>query len=136
MTREELAAQLNGGKNRNEIDRATAALAKEAGLVVVYGASDDLVEFSGAIDDEAYGPGAVAISREGLLTSKCGEGDDCPYFKETVKAAPTINALWCATKDGPPWTYETAIPHSTFDILEDGKVSCRGIVFALADVTP
>jgi hypothetical protein len=37
-------------------------------------------------------------------------------------------------KDDTSWSYETDIPHATFDVLEDGEVYCRGIVFALADL--
>ena len=56
-----------------------------------------------------------------------------PYFAKIAKAAASIEAIWCA-KGEPSWTYKTNIPHSTFLILEDGEPSCRGIVFALAEV--
>ena len=35
----------------------------------------------------------------------------------------------------PAWTYMTDIPHATFDVMDDGELYCRGIVFALADLT-
>ena len=32
------------------------------------------------------------------------------------------------------WSYLTDIPHKTFDIMEDGEIYCRGIVFSLDDL--
>ena len=52
MTPAEFAARLNGRTYRNEVSTAEAKEAKAAGLVVVYGYSDDNVELAGAIDDE------------------------------------------------------------------------------------
>ena len=33
------------------------------------------------------------------------------------------------------WSYETDIPHETFNIYEDGEVWCVGIVFSVEDLT-
>ena len=52
MTAKELAEILSGREVGNEIGGPVAQWAKDASLVVVYGYSDDNVEFSGAIDDE------------------------------------------------------------------------------------
>jgi hypothetical protein len=52
MDAKALAALLTGREYRQEITRAEEADAKAAGLVVAFGASDDLLEFRGAIDDE------------------------------------------------------------------------------------
>lgn len=49
MTKESLAAILNGRTYGDEITKEEEAQAKAAELVVIYGASDDLVEFGGAI---------------------------------------------------------------------------------------
>ena len=43
---------LNGRSYRNEITSSEEKLAKENNLVVVYGASDDLVELAGAMSEE------------------------------------------------------------------------------------
>lgn len=135
MNAQELAAELNGRAYGEETTRVDDLSAKEAGLVIVFGASDDLMEFRGAINDEiGAGPDSIApLTGAGLLTSDCDD-DDCPYFKKLKRAAATIRAKWDI--DGYSWTYETDIPHATFDILEDGEKYCRGIVFALSDVTP
>ena len=101
----------------------------ENGFVIVYGASDDLMEFDGAICDEiGYYDGSTAWIK--------GErGSDAPI----VVGEKTIKAIWCGGEtdaDGQEitWTYETEIPHETFMIYEEGKPFCRGIVFSIADV--
>jgi hypothetical protein len=133
ITVEEAAAELNGNECREEGSNELFARMKEAGLVAVFGASDDLIEFRGAIDDEygAYEGGEYVITRDGLPRNKCDD-DDCPYFAASIKSATKIKAIW---DDGDfSWQYETSIPHSKFVIDEDGEPYCEGIVFALADV--
>lgn len=133
MTPQEMAAALDGRQYLDKTTKAEEALAKEHGLVIVFGASDDLMEFRGAVFDEigAYEGATAYFTRGGLLTNDC-DNDDCPHFKKLKKAATTVEAKW--DSDGYSWTYATAIPHATFDILEDGEKYCRGIVFALADI--
>lgn len=132
----EFAKMLNGRAYGNEISKEEAKLAASLGIVVVYGASDDLMEFEGAITDEAsvYDGGEVPITKDGVLNNECDSGDDCPYYEMAAEGAKTITAVWRAEDDGPAWTYETSLPHATFDVMEDGEVFCRGIVFYLADV--
>lgn len=134
MNAKEFAVLLNGRSYGNELTKAEEAQARESGLVVVFGYSDDNMELCGAIHDEigCYGGGTAYLTSAGLLCNDCGE-DECPYFKQLKKDAATIEAVW--NKYGYSWIYETNIPHESFDILEDGDTYCRGIVFALSDVT-
>lgn len=130
LTVQSAAEILNGSEYGSEGSRELWAAMKSAGLVAVYGASDDLMEFSGAIDDElsAYGGTTALVTSEGLF-EPCG--DNCKYSLAAQSAAVEIDALWCA-EDGLSWSYETDIPHATFNVMEDGAVYCRGIVFDLA----
>lgn len=48
----EFAEKLNGRQYLNELTRELEAYAKENGIVVIYGQSDDLMEVRGAIDEE------------------------------------------------------------------------------------
>lgn len=136
MTKEELAAKLTGAEYPFDPSRELQEAAKADGLVIVFGASDDLMEFRGAIYDElsAWEGTTAHLSNFGLLKNECGD-DDCPYFASGKKGAATIVALW-ANEPGYSWTYETTIPHATFEVVEDGEPYCRGIVFSLRDVTP
>lgn len=52
MTAKELAIESNGRDTGEEMEWGEAQDAKAAGLVVVYGYSDDNVELCGAINDE------------------------------------------------------------------------------------
>lgn len=133
MTPQEAAMKLNGRQYRDEITKEMAADLKAAGLVAVYGASDDLMEFDGAIRDEigAY-QGAVAyLTKDGLLVNECDD-ENCPHFARLKAKAATIEAKW--DTGGYSWRYFTDIPHAAFLIKEDDEPYCEGIVFALADV--
>jgi hypothetical protein len=135
MNAKDLAAQLTGAEyTRKIITKELEAVAKAAGLVVVFGISDDLMEFRGAIYDElgAYNGTTAHLTSAGLLQNDC-DNDECPHFEKLKQSAATIEALW--GKEGYSWVYETTIPHETFEVVEDGESYCRGIVFALADVT-
>lgn len=132
-TTKEIAKILNGMEYGN-LSKDIVNAAKCSNIVICYGASDDLVEFAGAFDDEEYGPGKVYLSDVGLLEVKCG-CEDCPHEKIRRENSPFIKAIWNdGESEGPAWTYETSIPHETFNIMEDGEVWCRGIVFKCSDV--
>jgi hypothetical protein len=126
---EAFADKLNGSEYGHEGSRELWAEMKAAGIVAVFGASDDLMEFRGAIYDEAsfYGSGTAYVTPEGLFED-CDAG--CKYAKSAKASATPIKALWCAPGE-PSWTYQTGLPHATFDVMEDGEVYCRGIVFSL-----
>ena len=126
----EVAAQLNGCEYGEEGSSELWACLKSEGIVVVFGASDDLIEFRGAIYDEAYGPTTVSLTPTGLLTP------DADTYNRAEKAAfPTITALWCPEGEVLlSWAYETSIPHATFEVMEGHDLYCRGIVFALSAI--
>ena len=93
---------------------------EEDGVVVVYGASDDLIEFEGAIQDEGdcYDDKVFYLNKEGLTTS---------YSKNYVKVT--------HPHDGTvQFNYETNIPCEWFDVVEDGELYCKGFVFNINDL--
>ena len=133
----ELAEKLNGCLERDEVSKEVEQIAKENGLVIVFGASDDLMIFRGAIDDElcAYEGATAYIDSLGLIVNRCDD-DNCPYYIEKLGSATEIKAVWCITKDY-AWTFETSIPHETFDVIDPNdqeQCYCKGIVFKLSDV--
>lgn len=140
----ELAEKLNG-KTESKIEKL-AKYAKEQGLVIVYGASDDLMEFKGAIHDEGdcFNGGEVLFNKSGVLQNQ----ESCDEAIETLKEngynveslqrqVNKINALWCPNHpehENLSWAYETEIPHEEFNLIEDGEVCCVGIVFSIYDL--
>lgn len=142
MTKEQLASTLDGRCYGDVMTRNEAMAARDSGLVVVFGGSDDLVILEGAVDDEkGAGDGTViAIDKEGILPDfhhLCQEEDMDglrDYFRRESHVV-GIRTLWCREPDT-LWTYETSIPHATFRVVEDGQTYCRGIVFRLEDACP
>lgn len=131
MNIQEVAEKLNGVQYREEGKILTlefCKLLRENGIVVVRGASDDLIEFDGAISDE-YGADTIYLDSDGVIESECDE-PDCPYFKRLLKNAECITPEWYK-HDEYGWTYKTKIPHVTFDVFDDDEKYCRGIVFNL-----
>ena len=134
MNAKDLAAKLDGTEYPMRVDKETSDAARAAGLVIVYGASDDLMEFEGAIREEldCYGGGTAYLNETGLLVNEC-DCDECPHFRKIKEGAMQIKALWCKVGEY-SWAYETDLPHETFEVVEDGEKYCQGLVFALADV--
>lgn len=137
MNIHEAAAILDGRQYRKEMDGSIQADLKRNGLVAVYGASDDLMEFSGAIFDEVgcCDGGFAYLGNDGLLENECEE--DCPHFEKLKNNAFKIEAIWSQTIEGEEvsWTYKTSIPHATFKIMEDDDIYCIGIVFELSSLS-
>ncbi|QPG62126.1 hypothetical protein HFV04_021755 [Pseudomonas sp. BIGb0427] len=139
MTKEELAAKLNGIEYpaHRTITADLIKAAKDAGLVILYGASDDLMEFDGSAREEigCYGGGMALVDASGVLPDRDSLEDDeeiAAYFQR-LDAAKQIEGRW-NKEPGYSWTYKTNIPHATFEVVEDGEPYCRGIVFALIDL--
>jgi len=138
MTKEELAALLNGRQYREEITESECAIAKQSGLVVLFGYSDDNAEFRGAWDDElsCYDGGEFKVNRKGPIMMP--DDDERSVLKrfgvleQVIGGGVDVEAKWNA--EGYSWIYPTAIPHATFDIMEDGDKYCRGIVFSISDL--
>ena len=141
MAPKDIAAKLNGIEYDRKFDETMwnyHLAAKQHGVVIVYGESDDLVEFLGAILEEIEAPCEAKISRSGVLKPwvrcNCDNINEArKYFEQEREAKWSITSLWCA-EPNISWTFQTDIPHETFNIMEDGEVFCRGIVFSLNDL--
>ena len=125
ITKEKLAEMLNGRQYRDETTPEIERLAKESGLCIIFGASDDLLEFRGTVYDEvgAYNGAVVYLTPKGKIKEKSKH--------DRIE----ITASWCP---GPPlqeiwasWLIEPSsnIPFSPFEIFEDGDLYCRGAIF-------
>lgn len=139
MTHQELAAILNGREYGDEITKAEEVQAQLSGLVVVFGYSDDNVEMRGAIHDEVgcYEGGVIGFNARGPVPKPDRDEREVlekfGVLEQVLNSTVSFEAKWCDEPGGPSWTYEAAFPHSTFEVMEDGGVYCRGMVFSLKE---
>lgn len=126
------AEKLDVREYGNELTSDEITELEALGLVVVFGASDDLCEFRGAIDDEVscFDGGDIYVNAEGLIANNMDMSDS--FVPENSPDFALIKACWDC--DGYSWAYETNIPHEFFEILEDGEPYCLGIIFDIADM--
>ncbi len=97
MTKEQLALVLNGRQYRDEMTADEEKLAKENGLVVCFGASDDLTEFRGCLYDEKgnYEGGTVYFCKGEIANPDHEDTDEAGIESFEKKEFPKIEALWC-----------------------------------------
>lgn len=142
ITKEEMAARLYGREYGNEITREEEELAKQNGLFVIFGYSDDNLEIRGLDYDElgCYNGGTFLIDKHGILPTNRLEDLDAESeeevrdFLKRKDLAHELRAIWCDTDDLPPWSYSIDVPHASFNIYEDGELFCIGIVLAVEDL--
>ena len=132
-----LAGMLEGKTYDDRLDEAEK-FAKEHNLVFAFGYSDDLVEFYGAFRDEAYcyGGGDIPFTKKGVVTDNV-ELDEAIELLENngydVSSIHSQTNTVTAVMDK-FWRLDTAIPHETFNLFEDGELVSVGIVFSMEDV--
>lgn len=142
LLKEQLAEKLNGIEYREyALLEDLAKTARDHGLIILIGASDDYAELYGSFRDEAHGlydGGEIVLHRfAGVYQNSC-DNDDCPHESKLREQCSKIKAIWCPKDAGgkiiASWSYETDIPHSVFDVMEDSDIYCKAIVFSLKDL--
>lgn len=135
--KEQLKEMINNRKYPFRLKKEEKQFAKDNGFIVVYGASDDLMEVEGYSDEE-FGcwEGCCALfDHEGVLPDRgnIDEDDDEALlcFLTRKKNAKKVSQIW--DEDGYSWIFTTEIPHITFDILKCDDKFCRGIIFSIHD---
>jgi len=144
VTKEEMAAKLGGREYGDEITREEEKLAKESGLFVIFGYSDDNLEIRGVQNDEfgCYNGRTFLLDEKGILPATRLEDldfeseEEVRDFLKRKDLAHELRAIWCDTSspDLPPWTYSIDVPHASFNIYEDGELVCIGLVIAAEDL--
>lgn len=136
---------INGRSYRNEMYEVEEQIAKESGLVVIFGGSDDLVEFRGAIYDEIDAfdgahfiiatPGTeIPVDEDEETYRKAKELEVVPIEKESTTKKNRFEAVWLPNEPKCYWLIKTNLPHSTFDIMADGELFCRGVIIDVLDL--
>lgn len=136
MTAEQLAEQINGREYGSEITKGECDIAKESGLLVVFGYSDDNVELRGVVSEEIavwegveFGipsNGKFEDEEEAEIRNRLIAKGWTPPESERIVC--NIEAEWCPDDLDCSWRITTDVQHFTFDIMEDGKLFCRGVV--------
>lgn len=142
ITKEELAARLTGREYGHEITKEECALARDAGLLVLFGYSDDNLELRGAVHDEvgAYGCDSghkFIVTSAGVLEDwdkhdEKNKRDAREWFRRESLPRAVVNVQWCPPS-GWSWEITPNVPHASFEIREAGDPFCRGAVVSLAD---
>lgn len=148
LTAQEVADKMHGRQYRDE-DVYTDELLKAANLLVVYGASDDLLEVGGVINEEfgAYEGTTVYLIKtpNGWRLVGDGELEDVENaIEDTVLSdfisidtfkTHWIKSEWCPVIGGviyASWVITANLPEGMgsypFAIQEDGELYCRGLV--------
>ncbi len=128
MTAKEWAEKLSGREYGKELTQQEEMQMKQDGIVAVFGAGIDICNFCGAISDLFYFDDDIRVNIKGRVIYNPSDQLDSSEFKQ-------IQPI-CHDEGNPYWTYETDIPHETFDIYDsdaDNELFCKGIVFELPD---
>jgi len=136
MNAKQLAEKLHGTEYPIRMSKTLIEEIRLAGLLVVFGASDDLMEFRGSINDEVgvYNGGTALLYKDGVLGSRDDIDEDEElelWFKNKAIAKP-IEAIFDQGEYS--WQYKTDIPHETFDVVEDEEKYCKGLVISVSDL--
>jgi hypothetical protein len=141
MTINEWAKKLNGREYRKELTAEEEQELKADGLIAAFGASDDLLEFRGALYDEAGAWDgttvklAVTDSGEVKVFNEEENRETAEFKRMQISYMKKVEAIWCPCgRDGKYWaSWEIQIhgdiPYANFNIMEGGELYCRGIVF-------
>lgn len=131
MDAKTLALQLNGMEYPFQLPPSLRQPVKDAGLVVLYGASDDLFELEGAIrhEGDAREGTKILIHAKGVLGSRddVDTDEDMQAWLDQKRASRLFTAHWA--KNDASWSYSTDVVHETFRIMENDEVYCIGMVF-------
>jgi hypothetical protein len=139
MNIKEWAKKLNGREYLKEITSQEEKEAKEDGVIIAFGYSDDNLEFRGAIDDEigAYDGATVKLTKDLTVFSESKNAESFNYNRHEIQKMPKVKAISCPTKNEETiatWEITTKLPHEKFKIYEDGDLFCIGIVINVNSV--
>lgn len=154
-TIEDLAKLLDGNEYRDELVNQKGidviGLCKQKGWIVVYGASDDLLEIDGALSDElgAWGGCVAKFYKKGEFYPEYGEEDtyhktsEDSFFsidkneqnriKNDNEKCLLIESVWDPNEIDASWQINCkGAPHVSFNVMEDEEVYCEALVIDIS----
>lgn len=141
MTKEDFAQQITMRAYTEEMTDAEKIQARDAGLVVIFGRSDDITVLAGAIDEAFYDGKPIMLNPQGAL-SGLNDGDtyefnnlsDMEACVDQLRYSKPVKAIWHNSPSEYCWTFETDIPHATFEVIDGEESYCLGIVIDMKDL--
>lgn len=149
---EKLFGLLSNREYRNETTAEIEKFAKDNNFVIMFGASDDLLEFRGAYFEE-FGASnktkfyfnknmSIFCYKNKINIAKLLNENRNTFnwlhiennFEYELELLNEIEVFWCKNENFYTWSYKTNFPSVSFDILEDGKKYSQGIIFSLEDL--
>lgn len=143
----QIVSQLDSIEYPVKIDESVIQQAKDNNIVIVFGASDDLIEFRGAICDEnsVSGIDVTLIDNEGTLpideNGAIKDFDDLVNIHDLRKLVSRFDKSIAVTSYWQPddgsnasWSYSVpeGVEWEPFNVMEDDELYCVGIVFKLS----
>jgi len=139
MEFQEFRDLLHGRQNGKVLFQKEENIASMNGWTVIYGCSDDLIEFEGYISEEMsqYGSDSLHIVKK---KDSLEVLDDYDYnninqkFEEYNIKLPSVKILFNNNHDDYYWYIYSDVPYLSFDIMEDDEKFCRGIIIDKIDI--
>lgn len=132
----EWAQKLNGREYAEEVSREEKKQAAANGVIIIYGASDNILVFNGVIDEKisAIEGCEIKLTPDVSIFDPEKNKETFKYNSDQIKRFPVIKAIWCPEEISASWLITTTLPYETFDIMEDREIFCRGIVLDAEEV--
>lgn len=150
----QIKEKINGIEYGTKIDNSIIDIAKNNNIVIIRGASDDLIDFEGAIYNEldCYSDNIeeiYIIPHNGKYFAEYDTVEDLrfgsydltnllqTFLKEKLEKSIKIQVAYCGVFNKDGWGFQVETPkgykidYDTFDILEDGALYCRGLILDL-----
>ena len=124
MNIKEFANNLGTRPMGDEVPYHMVCEAQRLNYLVIFGASDDLVEICGKhhYEFDAFRPMTLYVTKHRVYSAdEIHPAHAKPIHVEYSEPTANHPALW---------KFKTDIPHATFDVVEEGEtgIFCRGIV--------
>lgn len=132
MNIKEFANRLDGREYGNEVTSEERAFARKNNWLIVTGASDDLVELDGVINDElgACDGGSWLLDSEGILSpfEDVESAEAAEEWLRLKEKAHKLEAFW--KNESPPWSFKWHGPQpvAEFMIMDEHEPFCRGLI--------
>ena len=145
MTPQDFAALINRNQYLQELSPEQEDIARRNGFLVVFGQSDDRVEFRGVLYDEdgAYNACTLFLGVYKDLTVKRIHSEQVAdvkkYEGDTVKIiAIRVDKNFDGKVEAPLWTFSADYPQdkvAEFKVYEDEEVYGNGLVIKIGDLS-